>query len=300
MTGKLPIIIEELLRYRESSKKWTKKFKDMKHNEYLCPSVERQLNRILDCFIKYHSIASDVQGINDRGTDVQLRYYIKSETGDSICKFIAFQIKSYDDLNSKSYLRDLKAQCFEAKGEFKESLDHYYILICTDVFKDKNKIREIKKAFSTQNDVTVIDPIYMATFLRLNPIRISSLVSTLIRDDDIVYERALNDLAMLTPTEIAVYAEIVVEMTVSLNCLIDIERIKENDFLKRLYSRIPDYPRDTYFYLEEVNLQSSNEIDDEEIEEEECIDRHRGFETRFSEDIDVLTEAYLILVIQVM
>ena len=293
MIGKLPIIIDELLRYRESPRKVTSRFQELKHNNYLCPVVEQQMNRILDCFIKFHSIAYDIQGINDRGTDIVLRYSIASETGDLISKYVSFQIKSYDDLSSKTYLKDLKAQYFEAKGEYRDSLVHYYVLLCTDKIQHINKIRQIKKIFSISDDTTVIDPIYMATFLRLNPIRISSIVSAVLRDDDIVYEKAFSDLSLYTPTEIAVYTAVVLEMTITSEIKVDIDRINNNAFIRDIYSKVPDYPRDYYFYLEEATFQSNDEETESDLPDkdiEEYDDRKRDFYIRFSEDVDVLSE----------
>ncbi len=289
MIGKLPIVIDELLRYRQSPGKHTHVFRKLKHNAHLCPAFERQANRTLDCFLKFHNIAYDVQGINDRGTDIVLRYDIDPDNKESISRYIAFQVKSYDDIESKDYLRVLKAQCFEAKTEYSTLLDQYYILLCTDQYQHKNRIRQIKKSFSTSENTTVIDPIYTATFLRLNPIRISSIVSALLRDDDIIYERASSDLILYTPTEIALYSAIVQEATLSSQKVFDVNKIRENGFVQEIYSVIPDYPRDYYFYLEEVNFQVDDIDDLSDCEMEGQDDRKRDFSVRFAEDIDIIS-----------
>ncbi|MCF8144963.1 MAG: hypothetical protein K9N21_13690 [Deltaproteobacteria bacterium] len=289
MTGKLPIVIDELLKYRQSAAKQTNVFTKLKHNAHLCPAFERQTNRILDCFLKFHSIAYDVQGINDRGTDVLLRYEVNLD-GESINRYIAFQIKSYDDIISSNYLKNLKSQWFEAKAEFNSLLDHYYILLCTDSHLHKNKIRQIKKTFSTSENTTVIDPLYSATFLRLNSIRISSIVSAILRDDDIIYAKASSDLMMYTPTEIAIYSAIVLEVTLTSRRKFDINIIKENGFVRDIYAALPDYPKDYYFYLEEESFDLDDdeaEIDDlSDNDIEEYTDQKRDFNERFAEDVD--------------
>ncbi len=88
------------------------------------PPVERQLNEMIHCFPKFHNIAYDVQGMNDRGTDVLLRYSEESEIGES-ARCISLQIKSFDDLDSKTYLRDLKTQTFEAHTEYHRLLERF-------------------------------------------------------------------------------------------------------------------------------------------------------------------------------
>lgn len=291
MSTKLPLVIAEILRYRESPRKFTRAFKELKHNADLCPLVERQINRILECFLKFNEIAYDIQGITDRGTDVVLRNYIQSDSGDSKARFTAFQIKSYHDLKSKDYLAKLKAQCFEATVEYGESLDQYYILLCTDKSEHEEKIRQVKKAFDSASNVTVIDPVYMATFLRLNPIRISSVVTTLMKEDDVVYEKAMSDIEAFTPTEAAVYCAIVLEATVSSGSRFSVEVIQNVPFIKEIYSSVPDYPREYFDYLDEVDFDTLNADDGTNLgrsEIEKGDDRRRDFSERFAEDVDAL------------
>ena len=286
MKSLLSELVHELLRYKASSDIATKAFEKLKHNDRLCPLIEQQGNRILDCFVKYHSVAYDVQGINDRGTDVLLRYYEKSETGELESKFIAFQIKSFDDLNAKDYLRGLKAQCFESLSEFGDKLDQYYIMLCTNKHIHINKIRQIKNAFSSTNKVTVIDPSYALTFLRLSPLKINSVVSILLRDDDIVYERAISILTDFTPAEIAVFLAIVYESVIKRNRSLNFDEILNRNFIIDTFNKVPDYQRDYYDILD---FNFDYEIDDE-YQENKPIDLNRNMQIRFAEAIDSLED----------
>src|SRR5688572_24702523 len=97
--------IQELLRYRRASFKATAAFRTLKHNEYLCPQLERQLDEVLNCFLKHRQIAYDVQGIHDRGTDVIFKFL----DDDAESRYLGFQLKSFDDLNNREYLKELRA-----------------------------------------------------------------------------------------------------------------------------------------------------------------------------------------------
>ena len=284
MKSILSELVHELLRYKSSSDNATKAFENLKHNDHLCPLIEQQGNRILDCFVKYHSVAYDVQGINDRGTDVLLRYYEKSETGESESQFIAFQIKSFNDLNAKNYLRELKAQCLESLSAFGDKLDQYYIILCTNKITHRNKIRQIKNAFASTINVTVIDPSYALTFLRLSPLRINSVVSILLRDDDIVYERAIRTLIDFAPTEIAVFLAIVYEALLKRNRTLNLNEIVDQNFILDIFSKVPDYSRD-YYGLLGSNIEYEN--DDDETDNKP-IDLKRDIQIRFAEAVDSL------------
>ncbi len=294
-------IIDELLRYREGSIHSTETFRRLKHNKHLCPAVEKKLNTVIECFSKFHNIAYDVQGIHDRGTDVLLR---DSEEESEESNYIAFQIKSFDDLDSEDYLKQLKAQCFEALNEYGKELEQYYILLCTDKSAHENQIREIKKAFGASSAVTVIDPQYAITFLRLNEIRITAIVDSVLRKDDFVYERAKKMIQDLTPTEVALTIAIVYESIINPKTNLDMELIRNRKFIKEVYNRLPDYPRDYYFYFD-GELEDIDEESDDFAEEIERIseyygvkwvngkftrpaDRKRDFNIRLSEDLDLL------------
>jgi len=285
MNGAITTVVDELLRYKASSNKDTKIFKKLKHNKHLCPAVEKQGNQILDCFVKYHSVAYDVQGITDRGTDVLLRYYTKSKSEEPNSRFIAFQIKSYDDLETKKYLKDLKAQCFESMSAFGDLLDQYYILICTDSIAHKNKIRQIKSAFANAENTTIIDPTYAYTFLRLNALRISSVVSAILRDEDLVYEEAVKTIIEFTPTEIAGFLAIVYDSIVSRNSIINFENIYDRLFISDTYNVTPDYPREHFFYIEE-KIEEKPHRSVRRLKKQN--DKERDIKARFAEDIDSL------------
>ena len=128
MNDLLDTALNELLRFRRSTIEDTKRFKEMKHNKHLCPKIKRKLTDFLEGSYRYHNVAYDVQGPRDRGKDVVLRYGENEEAS----RYITIQIKSYDDLCKKDYLMNLKAQSLEVHTDYKDKLQHHFILICTE------------------------------------------------------------------------------------------------------------------------------------------------------------------------
>ena len=289
----LSTVIDELFRYRASFPLATKSFRKWKHNADLCPAVEDKLNYVLDCFIKYHSVAYDVQGIHDRGTDILLRLFEGEQPEHTERRYISIQIKSYDDLKKSDYLKNLRAQCYEAQQEFGERLDYYFILLCTDAEEHQGKIREIKKAFGASEDVTVIDPTYMVFFLNLTPFRIRVFVDALLRDDDIVHQKARNCFLGMTPTEAAIYLTCAFQRAATSDP-IDLSKIAKNEFVTSIYERTPDIDRDEVYSLE-LGVADEVEIDDEEDSiKKKQKDRKRNIFERFAEDIDRLVGDYFV------
>lgn len=274
-------VIDELLRYKEGSAKKTIIFKNIKHNNDLCPAVERQLRNILDSFLKYHRVVYDIQGLSDRGTDVILRIY-ENNDDNKRQKFLAFQIKSYGDIQSNNYLVNLRTQYFKTLSNYQDNLENYYILLCTDINKHRNKIRQIKNEFVTFNNITIIDPTYMLNFLKLNQMRINALIECILKEDDLVYEKAVKAIISNTPTEIALLLTISLEVIITGKKIIDPEIIKDNLFMKEIYNCIPDFPREHYEYDNEYFEYSNDDI------QELNIDMKRSFEERFYDDLENL------------
>jgi hypothetical protein len=200
MTRDLPIVVNELLRYRLASQKATEALKTQKHNVDLCPRVRSQLEVLLQSYVKYDAVAYDVQGIHDQGTDVVLKFYPQGDGADGPWEVIAFQVKSYDDLKKKDYLKDLRSQRLQADDEYGDRLTQYVILLCTDEIEHQNKIREISKAFSKIDKTLVVLPGYAFNFLRLRQTHVNLVVDTFEKSDDIVLERAQNYVGGMPPT----------------------------------------------------------------------------------------------------
>ena len=188
-------LIFEMMQYYRSDIESTEDFVKMKHNRHLCPALEKKCEDIIGALEKYHNVAYDIQGFRDMGTDVLIRVTEEEET-----RYICFQIKSEDDLSKKGFLKTLKSQLFDCESHF-QILSEYYILLCCDGRKNKEKIRLIKGEFAKKDRVFVIDPEFGLTFLRLKTIHIDALIKSILGHEDIVIKEASSLVSGLTPTE---------------------------------------------------------------------------------------------------
>jgi len=273
-------VIDGLLRYKQNTIKSTEVFKSMKHNKNLCPAVDKISKSILDCFNKYQKVVYDIQGIGDRGSDILIRFGQKN-----FDKYIVMQIKSYDDLEKDIYLSKLRLQFDDASDEYGEKLVHYYILLCTDEEKHKNKIRQINNKFSKKTNVTVIEPTYMISFLTHSQLRINAFVEYLTKKEDIVYKNALRVINELTPTEIAIVLSLSFDVIEYGTRIFNKERILNDSFILETSSKTPDYERNYYFRDYEY-------FDEDYISELKKV-LNRKIEDRISNDLDYLQDNYL-------
>lgn len=271
-------IFQQALQYQRSSVAHTKQFRRLKHNNDLCPQFERQLGVIMDCFLKHGNAAYDVQGIHDRGSDVIFRYGREEQQ----LRFIALQIKSFDDLKASSYLKDLKAQRYEAAQDFRDSLSHYFIVLCTDNKTDRNKVREIKKAFAADEGVTVIDPEYAMSFYRMTVQRIVALVENVLRHDDTVLTEARKSIAEFTPPRAVVALTLLEHYLFESAKELTVYELQEKQVINGLYKSLPDLETSDYF--EDFEDEEDFDYDDDEDEDED--DERNEDEEPLEEDED--------------
>ncbi|SOD02173.1 hypothetical protein SAMN05216486_10286 [bacterium JGI 053] len=314
MSSHIRPILGELLFYKESTFEQTKSFIQWKHNRQLCPWFEHQLNQIRNSFFKFQSVAYDIQGVHDLGTDVVLRYDRSSSDDLVDLRFIAFQIKSHDDLKDPHYLKNLRSQWAQASAEYRDSLDRYYIVLCADIETHQEKIREIKKTLSTLDKVVVVDPAYALTFLRLSALKISSVVTAFFREEDEVITQAQATIQPFSPPTAAVALSAVAYATLYSNeSDFDLGELADDSFVRSIYALSPDYDRWHYEELEEklaarTSANDSDAGDDEKMaaaddDEDtwdnwegdeidwESADRHRPFDERWADDTDVLMDS---------
>jgi hypothetical protein len=290
MRTDIPYVIAELVNHRRSSIAATKHFADLKHNTVLCPRLEEQLNRVRDSFLKYESVAYDIQGVHDQGTDVVLRYETSDADGNAQARFLAFQIKAESDLQNKGYLKTLRSQVLQAFGEYQDKLDRYYVILCVDAKEWRDEIREINKALSRHRQVTVVSPQYAFTLIRLSGTRIASLVDGFLREDDEVLKAAKLGVASLPPTQVAVLIAATYEATFGQHAAnIDLGRVFANTFVRKVFDAAPDYPVSTW---EDLDYDETYGPDDDDPEVE-LVDRRRPYVERFAEAVDLSVDSGL-------
>jgi len=286
MRKSISYVVSELISYRESSVAATKQFVKWKHNEILCPRLEAQLNRIRDGFLKYSSVAYDVQGPRDQGTDVLLRYQSEDANPDEDACFMAFQVKGEWDLQQKDYLKTLRSQAFEALSEYGSSLERYYVVLCFDARAYREQIRAINKTLSLDPRIVVVNPRYALTFLRLSESRIVSLVDGLLREEDEVFRSAKASIASMPPTQVAVLLAATYEAVFGYGGRdIQLRQVSSSTFVQRVFERCPDFSKDTWSNLEDIGF---GEPDDED--ELDLTDYGRSYDERFADDLDVLVD----------
>jgi hypothetical protein len=165
-------------------------------------------------------------------------------------------------------------------------LSAYYILLCCDGRKNKEKIRLIKGEFAKKDRVFVIDPEFGLTFLRLKTIHIDALIKGILGHEDIVIKEASSLVSGLTPTERGVVYYLTWKRIYEGKEHISFEEFADSPFLKKLYEAVPDYGRRWFFEHELF------EDDEDETEYQWGKEKYelRGLELseRLSEDLDTL------------
>jgi hypothetical protein len=226
-------LLYELLQFRRSTPESTEKFAELKHDADLCPRFQRKIEDIFGAFEKYHRITYDIQGPRDKGTDVLIRLPADDED-----KFISLQVKSEDDLRDKNYLKSLKSQLFDTDPASSRLLDYYIVLCCnTNDRSNKAKVRSIGATFAKTPKVTIIEPEFALTFLRLTSIQVDALIKSRLGSEDIVFREALNDVKELTLTERALLFYLIWSKIYNDTATITVDKLNESEFLADVYSR---------------------------------------------------------------
>lgn len=181
------LLLEELFRFRQASAADTAGHLKYNHDE-LCRIISDQIHTLLDSFEKYRHISYVVQGPRDQGVDVLL----KGSNEDEPEKYIALQVKSYKEIADKDsdLAKQLKAGLYDARSVYGEALQRYYILLFGDASKHFKRITALTNEFARGEQVRVIGPRDLFTFLHLPPSTLSAIVDRQLSDDDYVRKQA--------------------------------------------------------------------------------------------------------------
>jgi len=197
----LPNLVEELIRYREASKKDTIDFNKWNH-DHLCNLFQQKLEMLGDSFVKYDHVAYVLQSPRDQGVDVLLKTTVDDETE----AYHAIQVKSYAEIEDKKndLSKQLKAGYHDARNHYGTRLDRYYIALCGEArpHAHAKRIAAITAEFAKESAVRVIGPRHLFTFLTLSDARLSAIVDRFLRADDIVRKQARSEVQGYTDSEI--------------------------------------------------------------------------------------------------
>lgn len=288
-------ITTRLIRYQRTPDKITSGFKRWKHNKDLLPILQRQLEMILWSYGKFQPIVYDTQGILDDGSDLILRHREES-TDERDFEIISFQVKSYDDLCKKNYMQELKAQ---RDDSFRKvlGLNYYFLILCTDAIKHKNKIRNITAEFRSAEKTEVIEPSFAYTFMHHPQARIDALIKRTLEAEDIVFKRALESIELPSPSARALAIFMAMQLAKG-KTSINQNLITTDDFLKTIFDEIRVIQETLLEVFEATEEKQKNktsvievEEDQEEndwYEEEEEPAQIAEFEEQIVYDLDLL------------
>jgi len=231
--------IFDLFFYSKTTFKDTKLLTHLKHNKDLVPSFTNKLNEILDHFDRYHNITYDVQGIKDKGIDVLVIYEFDNEE-----KKIGIQIKSYDDLEEKDWLKTLKAQVTEVISNHR-NIEDFYIAFCTDISKHKDKIRNATAELAGINKI-ILNPEHSLYFMNLKDYEIGSYLKRKLSDDDPVVIDAKENFDELTLAQAAMVIEVASFFMENGKKEFEHDVITQSSFVSEVYDIYPNIPSELY------------------------------------------------------
>jgi len=290
LTDNLLEVFERLLRRQRCPTRATQQFKTWKHNTHILPRLQMQLDTVREALNKFEPIVYDTQGVRDDGTDITVRFRTSNE-GDEESELIGFQVKSYDDLCKRDYLRELKAQRYDSFNKVL-GLRFYFIVICTDAEEHSEKVRSINAEFRSADKTKVIEPRFAYTFLSAPATTAEAFVKRAMQAEDIVFRNALDSLDELSPSAQALAVFLATKYVISgKRQFLDADVVGDNA-LRRVYDEL----REKLAELIEATL-DKDEFGDSDVEDEgpglgfsheEPVIQLKDFEDQITEDLDAL------------
>src|SRR5713101_74832 len=230
--------VRRLLRYRRARDKATRAFRAWKHNADILPKLQSQIEMLLEAYGKFEPVVYDTQGPNDAGSDLVLRY--RPPGSDQEDELICFQVKSFDDLEKKGFMQELKAQRDDSFRKV-QGMRQYFLLLCTDAEAHVEKLRYINAEFRSADRTEVIEPAFAHTFLSHPKTRVEALVKRTMEAEDLVFRLALESLELPSPSARALAVFMIVKSAVTGISTFNVEKLLGEPALRSIYSELRNH-----------------------------------------------------------
>lgn len=182
-------LVSEMLCREEVAEEATARFADYKHNKDLCPGFRKRILRILGAYEKHRIDVHDVQGFQDEGVDVSIRFDADEGTTKLGLQIKSFdEIKKWKDKQDPGFLSRLRNQYTQALLDAKASF--IYIVLCTDAIAHREQVRIVANAFQDYPQVKVVVPEAAYAFFRMDDLEIDVEVTRILCARDFVLREA--------------------------------------------------------------------------------------------------------------
>jgi len=182
-------LVSEMLCREEVSEDETGRFAGYRHNKDLCPGFRKRILRILGTYEKHRIDVHDVQGFQDEGVDVAIRFDADEGTTKLGLQIKSFdEIKKWKDKKDPAFLSRLRNQYTQALHDAKVSF--IYIVLCTDAIVHREQVRIVANAFQDYPQVKVIVPEAALAFFRMDDLEIDVEVTRILCARDFVLREA--------------------------------------------------------------------------------------------------------------
>lgn len=281
--------ITRLMRYQRVLRAVTREFRSWKHNSDILPKLQLQLEMVLDAYGKVQPTVYDTQGIRDDGVDIALRHWPEGASDQQ--RIIGFQVKSFDDLEEKDYMRSLKAQHDDAFRKVK-GLSYYFIVLCTDTKKHKERIRQIEAEYRSDSQTEVVEPEYAYTFFHHPRTRVEALIKRVFEAEDLVFKRALATLELRSPTARALAIFLTVKHTLTGQASYSSDALLGERTLQIVYDQLRNRQEELLDVARQVTLERDlarrQDEQEHEWEDEEDPPQVAEFQEQIVLDLDLL------------
>lgn len=286
-------VIFDLLVFGRVDFSRTNEFKIKKHNNDLVPAFNDKLNEIIDYFNRYRKISYDIQGVRDCGIDVLIKYEV-----DGSKKLIGIQVKSYDDIKAKDWLSKLKAQLIDVQSNYSSSeLTDYYVVMCTDIEKHKDKIRNATADLLKikEFNIHIIQPENALYFLELPDWLIGSYLKRKFSTQDYVIEKAEDSLVALSLAQSAMVIEAAGSFVSRGKIEFNWDEIAESSFVSEVYDKFPNYPAS--WFDDTDSLINEEELDADPINDLQIIaDKNYFYLPTYTDSLSFKPDRYFALI----
>jgi len=229
--------VTRLIRYQRAPATATGVFRRWKHNSDILPRLRNALEALLDAYGKFEPVVYDMQGILDDGSDVAI--HCRPPEGGGTPEIIGFQVKSFDDLAKKDYMRELKAQRDDSLRKV-QGLSYYFMVLCTDAKTHRDRIRNIEAEFRSADRTEVIEPEFAYTFLNLPKTRIEAHVKRVMEADDIVFRRALASIELPFPFARALIVFFAIKLALTGATAYTLGELHGDESLRSIYKELSE------------------------------------------------------------